>query len=268
MILIILGCSKDKKIIEVIDEENIELQMIDSYKEGLEALEGGDSLYAAKKFNEVELLYPQSIWAPRSILMAAYSYYKQDYYGDAKYELERFLKLHPENERSAYAHYLLAICHYESIVDETKDLESITKSKKEFNYLISNYPNTDFALDSRFKLELINELLASKEIYLGKYYMDRGKWIASINRFKEVISNYNTTIYAEEALHRLVEIHYKIGLIDEAQKYATTLGYNYLSSNWYKESYKVFNKSYEDPIKKLKQKDRNFIIRKFKSLFD
>ena len=266
--IIILGCAKNKKPVEIISEENIELQMIDSYKAGLKALNEGDSLYAAKKFNEVELLYPQSEWAPRSILMAAYSYYKQDYYGDAKFELKRFLKLHPESESNAYAHYLLAICYYESIVDEKKDLESIIQSKKEFNYMIKNYPNSDFALDSKFKLDLINQVLASKEIFLGKYYMKKGKWIASINRFKEVIINYGTTIYAAEALHRLVEIHYKIGLVDEAQKYATTLGYNYLSSEWYKESYKVFNQNYEDPMKKLKQKNKNFVIRKLRSLFD
>ena len=172
--------------------------MIDSYKEGLKALNEGDSLFAAKKFNQAEILYPQSEWAPKSVLMAAYAYYKQDYYGDAIFELKRFLKTYPNHERKGYAHYLLAVCHYEKIVDEKKDLSAILESKKEFQFLIDNYPNTDFAIDSKFKLDLINELLASKEIYLGRYYMKKNKWIAAINRYKTVINEYDTIIYTEK----------------------------------------------------------------------
>ena len=262
------SCSKKEEKISIIKEKEINLQMIDAYEEGIKAFEGGDVLFAAKKFNEAEILYPQSKWAPRSVLMAAYSYYSQDYYFDAISELERFIKKYPNHERLNYAHFLLAICYYEQIVDEKKDLGPLISAQKEFNFVINNYPDSDFALDSKYKMDLINDVLASKEIFLGRYYMKRGKWIAAINRFKEVVEVYDTTIYIEEALHRLVEIHYRLGLIDEAKKYASLLGYNYQSSKWYEATYIIFNKDYKDPISKIKKKKGNFIIRKFKSLFE
>ena len=242
--------------------------MIKAYKEGMKAFKEGDSLFAAKKFNEAEILFPQSEWAPRSILMAAYAYYYQDYYWDAISELERFIKKYPGHERLDYAHFLLAICYYEQIVDEKKDIGPLISAEKELKFVVKNYPDTDFALDAKFKLDLIYDILASKEIFLGRYYMKREKWIAAINRFKHVVKNYDTTIYIEEALHRLVEIHYKLGLQDEAKKYASLLGYNYETSRWYEESYALLNKDYENPITKINKKKGNFIIRKFKSLFE
>ena len=266
--LFLNSCSNDKKKIDIIEEEDIELQMIDSYKEGIKALESGDVLFAAKKFNEAELVYPQSDWAPKSALMSAYSYYIQDYYGDAIFELNRFIKTYPKDLRLSYAHFLLGMCYYEQIVDEKKDLGPILKAKEKFNYILKNYPDTDFALDARFKLDLINDISASKEMYIGKYYVKRKKWIPAINRFKTIVNNYETTVYVEEALFRLVEIYYLLGLTDESQKYAKLLGYNYLSSRWYKESYRIFNRNYESPREKIKKKERNFIIRKFKSIFN
>ena len=262
------SCSKDKKKIDIIEEEDIELQMIDSYKEGIKALQEGDSLFAAKKFNEAELVYPQSDWAPKSALMSAYSYYIQDYYGDAIFELNRFIKTYPKDLRLSYAHFLLGMCYYEQILDEKKDLGPILKAKEKFDYILKNYPDTDFALDAQFKLNLINDISASKEMYIGKYYVKKKKWIPAINRFKTIVNNYETTVYVEEALFRLVEIYYLLGLTDESQKYAKLLGYNYLSSRWYKESYRIFNKNYESPREKIKKKKRNFIIRKFKSIFN
>ena len=266
--LFLNSCSNDKKKIDIIEEEDIELQMIDSYKEGVKALEDGDVLFAAKKFNEAELVYPQSDWAPKSALMSAYSYYIQDYYGDSIFELNRFIKTYPKDKRLSYAYFLLAMCYYEQIVDEKKDLGPILKAKEEFNYILENYPGTDFALDAQFKLGLINDISASKEMYIGKHYVKKKKWIPAINRFKIVVNNYETTAYVEEALFRLVEIYYLLGLTDESQKYAKLLGYNYLSSRWYKESYRIFNKNYESPREKIKKKKRNFIIRKFKSIFN
>ena len=266
--LFLNSCSKDKKKIDIIEEEDIELQMIDSYKEGVKALEDGDVLFAAKKFNEAELVYPQSDWAPKSALMSAYSYYIHDYYGDAIFELNRFIKTYPKDLRLSYAHFLLGMCYYEQIVDEKKDLGPILKAKEKFNYILKKYPSTDFALDAQFKLDLINDILASKEMYIGKHYVKKQKWIPAINRFKTIVNNYETTVYVEEALFRLVEIYYLLGLTDESQKYAKLLGYNYLSSRWYKESYRIFNKNYESPREKIKKKKRNFIIRKFKSIFN
>ena len=266
-IVFLSGCGDKKKKEIVLDSIDLEEQMIEAYNEGLKALEEGDILFAAKNFNTVENIYPQSIWAPRSVLMAAYSYYTQDYYGDAISELKRYLKNYPANKNYPYAHYLLATCYYELIIDEKKDLSSILKSKESFQFIIKNYPNTDFALDAKFKLLLIDNVLASKELYIGKFYLSKKKWIPAINRFKNIINDYDQTEYVEEALHRLVEINFILGLENEAQKYAALLGYNYKSSEWYEESYRVFNKEYINPVEKIKKDKQNFIIRKFKNLF-
>ena len=268
LIIFINSCSKKEEKISLIKEKEINLQMIDAYKEGVKAFEEGDVLFAAKKFNEAEILFPQSEWAPRSILMAAYSYYTQDYYYDAISELERFIKKYPKHKRLDYAHFLLAICYYEQIVDEKKDLEPLLNAKREFEFILNNYPDTDFALDSKFKLDLIKDVLASKEVYLGRYYLKKEKWIAAINRFRQVVEFYDTTIYVEESIHRLVEIHYRLGLVEEAKKYASLLGYNYQSSKWYEATYTIFNRNYKSPINKINKKKGNFIIRKFKSLFE
>tara|TARA_S200000501_G_scaffold367327_1_gene403500 strand:+ start:505 stop:1344 length:840 start_codon:yes stop_codon:yes gene_type:complete len=259
------GGKKEKEVnIKGLD---LEAEMINAYNAGVEALEQGDVLFAAKNFNTVENLYPQSIWASRSVLMAAYSYYSQDYYGDAISEAKKFLRNYPANQNVAYAYFLLGICYYELIVDEKKDLSPLLNSKKYFNIVINEYPNTDFALDAKFKLDLIANVLASKEVYIGKYYISRKKWIPAINRFKNVVNNYEKTEYVEEAIHRLVEINYMIGLESEAKKYATLLGYNYQSSEWYIESYRVFNKNYENPKEKIKKEKQNVLIRNFKKLF-
>ena len=239
--------------------------MIEAYKEGLEQLKAGDALFAAKKFNEAEILFPQSDVAPKAALMAAYSYYSQNYYGDAIAELERFLRVYPQHKDIVYAEYLMGLSFYEQIVDEKKDLKSIENSKKIFLNIINKYPNTDFAIDAEFKINLVDTILAAKEMYIGRYYFDRKKWIASINRFKFVIDNYDTTVYVEEALHRLVEVYFILGLEEESKKYANLLGYNYKSSEWYANSYIIFNKNYQ----KIKiQKVENSILKRFKSLFN
>jgi len=258
--------NNEKEVISVIEEKDLDLQMIDAYKEGLKFLDNGMPLDAAKKFSEAEIIYPQSLWAPRSSLMTAYSYYYGNYYLDAIDELERFIKTYPNNERINFAYYLLAMSYYEQITDETKDLGSILDAQKYFIYVQKKYPNSDYATDSEFKLELIKEILASKELYLAKYYIEREKWIPAINRFKIIVDKYDTTIYVEEALHRLVEIHYKIGLIEESKKYAKLLGYNYQSSDWYRESYKVFNKDYKKISKRKKNKNKLSTLEKIKSL--
>ena len=268
LIFFVSSCSKEEEKISVIEENKLEMQMIEAYNEGLKELEKGDVRFAAKKFNEVELLYPQSVWAARSTLMAAYSYYTQLYYPDAIIELERFLDKYKNHPRRDYAYYLLAICHYDQIVDEKKDLGEIIEADKYFKIVIKDYPNTEFALDSEFKLELIKEILASKEMYLARYYLDRQKWIPAMNRFKKITTDYDTTIYIEEALYRLVELNYKVGLVDEAKKYAALLGYNYQSSEWYEASFKILNKDYEKISKREDKKKQKSILDRFKELFD
>jgi len=270
--LFFVSCSKKDVVTEtVINEKKLDLQVLEAYKEGMSALEGGDVLFAAKKFNEAEILFPQSEWAPKSALMAAYSYYTQDYYYDAIYELERFIRLYSFHKDISYAYYLMAISYYEQIVDEKKDTGSILEAKKYFNIVVQKFPGTEYELDAQFKLELIDDILASKEMYVGRYYFQKNKWIPAINRFKSVIEDYDTTIYVEEALHRLVEIYYILGLTEEAKKYAQVLGYNYQSSEWYEKSYSVFDKKYEKNMKKKVKKEKvknNFLIKKFKSLFE
>ncbi len=267
-VFFINSCSKEEKEISIIKETRQDLEMISAYNEGYKALDEGDPFYAAKKFLEAELLFPQSEWAPKSALLASYSYYLQNYYAEALANLERYLKTYPKDKNIAYAHYLIAMCYYETIEDEKRDSAPLLKAKEKFNYVVTNYANTDFALDAKFKLGLIEDILASKEMYLGRHYQKKGKWIASINRFKTVISDYDETIFVEEALHRLVEINYKIGLLEESQKYANILGYNYLSSEWYKKSYKVFNKDYSLQTKNINKKDNKSVLDKFKKLFD
>ena len=267
IVLLNVSCTKKNEIISKIEEKDLELQVFEAYKEGLRSLEEGDVLFAAKKFNEAEILFPQSEWAPRSSLMAAYSYYSQEYYIDSIAELKRFIKIYPKNKNLDYAYYMLGIVYYEQIVDEKKDLKSINNAKNTFKFVIKNFPNTDYALDAKFKLGMVNNILASKEMYVANYYFDKKKWIAALNRFKIVINKYETTIYVEEALHRMVEINYHLGLQSEAKKYAQLLGYNYQSSEWYERSYSIFNESYEKN-KKIKTKKNNIILRKFKSLFD
>ena len=268
LLIFLNACSKDKKEVSLIKESKQDLEMISAYKEAYNALGEGDPYFAAKKFLEAELLFPQSQWAPRSALMASYSYYLQNYYSEALSNLERYLITYPTDDNLVYAHYLIAMCYYETIEDEKRDSDPLIKAREKFNFLVKKYPNTDFALDAKFKLDLIADVLASKEIYIAKYYIQKEKWIAAINRLKNVVENYNSTIYVEEALHRLVEIHYKLGLDSEAKKYAAILGYNYQSSQWYKESYRIFNKDYESIKEKTKQKKENRILKKIKSLFD
>ena len=269
LILLFTSCSKETVKENIIKEKSLDAQVLEAYKEGKIALEEGDVIFAAKKFNEAEILFPQSEWAPKSALMAAYSYYIQDYYADSIAELERFIKIYSNYKDLDYAYYLLAICYYEQIVDEKKDLQSILKSKETFEILIKKYPNSEYSMDANFKMDLINDILASKDMYIGRYYVDKKKWISAINRFRSVVDNYDTSIYTEEALYRLVEIYYLIGLTDEAKKYAKLLGYNYQSSKWYQRSYAMFDKAYAENKKNLikKNKKSNIIIRKFKSLF-
>ena len=263
-----MSCSKKEPEIKNIKKDSQELEMVIVYNEGYEKLKTNDTYNAAQKFLEAELLFPQSIWAPKSALMASYSYYLQNYYSEALSNLNRYLKTYPKDTNTPYAHYLIGICYYEMIEDEKRDIEPLLKAKEKFVLVVENYPNTDFALDSKFKLDLIEDILASKEMYLARHYQKKNKWIAAINRYKNVVEEYDQTIFVEEALHRLVEINYQIGLIEESKKYASILGYNYESSEWYKKSYKIFNRNYKEIIPSKIDKNKQGVIEKFKKLFD
>ena len=268
LLIFLSSCSKKVEEVKNIKKQSQELEMISVYNEGFQKLEINDTFNAAQKFLEAELLFPQSEWAPKSALMAAYSYYLQNYYQEALSNLNRYLKTYPNDKDISYANYLIGICYYEMIEDEKRDIGPILKAKKQFEIIIDKYPNTDFALDAKFKLDLIQDILASKEMYLAKHYLKKNKWIAAINRYQIIIEEYDETIFVEEALHRLVEINYRLGMIEESKKYANLLGYNYKSGEWYKKSYKVFNRDYKENIPKKIDKNKKGVIEKFKTLFD
>ena len=265
-LIFLISCSKEEEKIKLIKEQSQSEEMISAYKKGMNFLDSGDYFAAGKKFLEVEVLLPQSQWAPKSVLMASYSYYLQDYYSLAIENLKRYFKTYPKDKNIAYAHYLLAMCYYETIEGEKKDLAPLILSKKELIFIIENFPDTDYAYDAKFKIDLINDVLAAKEVYIGRHYINKKKWIPALNRFKNVLNNYETTDHVEEAIHRLVEIYYILGLEEESLKYASLLGYNYNSGEWYKETYKIFNKKYKVSIPKNK-KEKSKILSKIKSLF-
>ena len=265
-LIFLYSCSKKTENIKVIKETDQKMEMISAYENGMDLFEIGDYFASSKKFLEAEILFPQSEWAPKSVLMASYSYYMQSYYTLAIENIKRYFKTYPNDKNKAYAHYLLAICYYETIEGEKKDLAPLLLSKKEFNFVIKNFPNTDYAYDAKFKIDLINDILAAKEVYIGRHYIKKKKWIPALNRFKNVLKEYETTIHVEEAIHRLVEIYYKLGMEEESLKYASLLGYNYNSGEWYKETYKIFNRKYKITVPENK-KEKSKILSKIKSLF-
>ena len=260
------SCSKEIENVKLIKETDQKIEMISAYENGMNLFEIGDYFAASKKFLEAEILFPQSQWAPKSVLMASYSYYMQSYYSLAIENIKRYFKTYPNDKNKAYAHYLLAICYYETIEGEKKDLAPLILSKKEFDFVIQNFPNSDYAYDAKFKIDLINDILAAKEVYIGRHYIKKKKWIPALNRFKNVLKEYETTIHVEEAIHRLVEIYYKLGMEEESLKYASLLGYNYNSGEWYKETYKIFNRKYKISVPENK-KEKSKILSRIKSLF-
>ncbi len=237
------------------------------YAEAVKSLIEGDAFYAAKKFKEVESILPQGKWATKASLMASYSEYSRSAYSNAIFSFERHINNYPSDKNIPYAHYLIAMCYYEQILDEKKDLAPLLKAKEKFEFIMQTYPDTDYATDARFKIDLIVDQLAAKEMSIARFYMTTEKWIPALNRLKIIVKDYDDTIFIEEALHRLVEVYYKLGLVDEATKAASILGYNYQSGEWYKKSYKVFNKKYK-PKKIKKKKEMGLIRRKIKSLFE
>ena len=265
-IFLLFSCAKkrnEKVVSEITDKE----KAISIYIEAVEALKEGDAFYAGKKFKEVESLVPQGEWATKASLMASYADYNRSAYSNAVFNLERHINNYPADKNIPYAHYLIAMCYYEQILDEKKDLKPLLIAKKKFEFIIQTYPDTDYAIDGRYKIDLIIDQLAAKEMSIARFYMKTEKWIPALNRLKVIVEKYDETIFIEEALHRLVEVYYKLGLIEESKQAAAILGYNYKSGEWYSRSYKIFNKKYKS--KKIKSKKKMGLIRKkIKSLFE
>ena len=263
---LLMSCSKKElelKNIPADKEKSFEI-----YKEAVEAMNDGDFLYASKKFSEAEGILPQIEFSAKASLMSSYCLYLINFYPEATANLERFLTQYPANKNVAYAHYLIALALYEQILDEKKDIKILIRSKEKAQYFIQNFPDTDYALDLKFKLNLINNQLAAKEMYIAKFYIKTQKWIPAINRLKYIVNEFSETIFIEETLHRLVEVYYTVGLIEEAKATAAVLGYNYNSSEWYKESYRVLNKSYKLSKKSEIKKDNGLIKKTIKKILN
>ena len=254
---LIVSCSKK----EIIYEPSKKIDPYVTYQEGLDAFKENDFFRASKKFSEAELNFSQPSAAAKAAIMSSYSLYGINFYQEAEESLERFLNTYPGNSNSIYAHYLLAIIYYEQIEDEKKDLEPLLKARKKINFFLKEFPNNDYAIDLRFKNDLIQNQLSAKELYVAKYYISVKKWVPAINRLKIIVNDYSKTVFIEEALHRLVEIHYHLGLEGEAKKYASVLGYNYNSSKWFEQSYKILNKDYKFTKKKPPVEKKNIFKR-------
>ena len=265
LILFIISCGSPKLDNQTVKPPTTNEEAIKTYQEGLDSMLEGQYLFASKKFSEAEGMLPQIDWASKSALMSSYCLYNINFYQEAVLNLERFIRIYPASPYVSYAHYLIAISYYEQILDEDKDIQPLLVSKKKIETFLERFPDTDYAIDLRFKLDLVINQLAAKELLIARYYIENEKWIPAINRLKIIVEKYDKTIFIEEALHRLVEIYYKIGLENEAKTAAALLGYNYNSSEWYERSYKVLNKSY-DPIQINKKKDTSLIKRTIKKI--
>ena len=242
-LIFLTSCSKEKPLYEP-------REINDGYKiyqEAYRAFETGDLFYAQKKFSEAELSFETIEYASKSSMMASYCLYGINFYTEALENIEKHLKKYPADENAIYSFYLRALIYFEQITDEKKDVEPILKSIKEIDFFINKFPNSEYSIDLKFKRDLAINQMAAKELYIAKYYISVKKWIPAINRLKKITKDYDKTVFIEEALHRLVEIHYHIGLEEEAKKYAKILGYNYNSSKWFEQTYAILNKDYKLP---------------------
>ena len=254
------SCSKKD---EIIYEPQKKISPYKLYEEAMVAFNENNFFFASKKFNEAELNFGNIENAAKSAIMSAYSLYSINFYDEALNSLDNYLKIYPADKNVIYAHYLIAVIYFEQLSDEKKDINPLLQAQEKINFFLKKYSNTDYAIDLKFKKDLIENQLAAKEMYIAKYYISVKKWIPAINRLKIIVQKYDKTIFIEEALHRLVEVHYFLGLEKEAKKYATILGYNYNSSEWFKQSYKILNEEYKivnkSELNDKKKNDKSFI---------
>ena len=262
IVFTLLSCSKNK---EVLYEPTSKVNPYTIYNEAMESFNKNDFYFANKKFTQAELNFKNVNLAAKAAIMSSFCLYSINFYDEAVENLNRFLKLYPADKNIIYAHYLIAVIYFEQISDEKKDLKPLLNADKKIDFFIKNYPETDYSLDLKFKKGLIQNQLAAKEAYIARYYISVQKWVPAINRLKLILEKYDETVFVEEALFRLVEIHYYLGLDDEAKSYAKILGYNYNSSEWFAKSYKILNKDYNLKknfyTKKTKIEKKNFLNR-------
>ena len=261
----IFACAKEEPELNIPEEKDNSFKI---YNEAVEAMNEGDLFYAAKKFGEAEAILPRIEFSAKASLMSSYCLYLINFYPEVITNLNQFISKYPADENISYAHYLIAITLYEQILDEKKDVVPLIKSKEKIHFYLKNFPETEYAIDLKFKLDLVNNQIAAKEMYIAKFYMTTQKWIPAINRLKVIVEDYSETVFIEEALHRLVEVYYRVGLTEEAKSAAAILGYNYNSSEWYAQSYKVLNKSYKLKKKSEIKKNDGLIKRTIKKIIN
>lgn len=230
---LLAACAGEKK------DTYVEKPVADLYNTAMNSLQAEEYQTAAKQFDEVERQHPYSSWATKAQLMAAYAHYQVNKYDDAIVSLDRFIQLHPSNPDTAYAYYLKGLCYYEQITDVGRDQQMTEQALTTLKELITRYPTSVYARDARIKIDLTNDHLAGKEMEIGRFYLRQGHHLAAINRFKTVLSKYDTTTHVPEALHRLTEAYTALGMTDEATKTAAVLGHNFPGSEWYIDSYEV-----------------------------
>ena len=260
IVFTLLSCSKNK---EVLYEPTSKVDPYTIYNEAMESFNKNDFYFANKKFTQAELNFKNVNSAAKAAIMSSFCLYSINFYDEAVENLNRFLKLYPADKNVIYAHYLIAVIYFEQISDEKKDLKPLLNADEKIDFFIKNYPETDYSLDLKFKKGLIQNQLAAKEAYIARYYISVQKWVPAINRLKLILEKYDETVFVEEALFRLVEIHHYLGLDDEAKSYAKILGYNYNSSEWFAKSYKILNKDYNLKknfyTKKTKTEKKSFL---------
>ena len=233
------GCARNKT---GSDTAYIARDVNSLYALAKQKLDKGQYEDAAKLFDEVERQHPYSVWARRAQMMSAFSYYMAQKYPEAISSAQSFLTIHPGNKDAPYAHYLIAMSHYQQIEDVTRDQASTANAQQAFGELMRRYPDSRYASDARLKLDLINDHLAGKEMEIGRFYQRSGKWLAATLRFRKVVEQYQTTNHTPEALERLVECYLALGIPQEAQKAAAVLGRNYPGSDWYHRAYKLVSR--------------------------
>jgi len=233
------GCARNKT---GSDPAYIARDVNSLYALAKQRLDKGQYEDAAKLFDEVERQHPYSVWARRAQLMSAFSYYMAQKYPEAISSAQRFLTIHPGNKDAPYAHYLIAMSHYQQIEDVTRDQASTANAMNAFGELMRRYPDSRYASDARLKMDLINDHLAGKEMEIGRFYQRSGKWLAATLRFRKVVEQYQTTNHTPEALERLVECYLALGIPQEAQKAAAVLGRNYPGTDWYHRAYKLVSR--------------------------
>jgi outer membrane protein assembly factor BamD len=250
------ACSSDKKELEYKEQSVYEI-----YSKAVSYVDNGRFTDAGKYFDEVERQHPYSVWSTKAMLMSAYAYYRADQYDEAITRLDRFIQVHPGNRDIAYAYYLKALCSYERIADIRRDQDQTTKALDALEDVVSRFPDSSYGRDARLKIDLVRDHLAGREMAIGRFYINNRQFLAAINRFKVVVDQYGSTSHVPEALYRLTEAFTALGLNTEAHKTAAVLGFNFPSTDWYRDAYALAGGSRTPTLADIKPEGKPFITR-------